>query len=262
MTDAVVVTRHDRVAVVTLNRPEVRNALNDRMKLELLKAFSDLGRDGHVRAIVLTGDGKGFCAGADLKSASTSSDASVRRIARTLIHDYQPLIEAITRLDKPVIAAVNGSAVGIGMSIALACDLMMIADDGGLLPSFTSISLIPDGGAAWFLTRRIGFGAAFEILAEGRRIEAEHCRTLGLANKVVPAPELLDAAIAWAGELAERAPLALALTKRVARMAMTASLSDTLSVEADLQTFLWGSDDAVESVAAFNERRTPTYHGR
>lgn len=262
MTDSLLLTRHDRVALIELNRPQAMNAIDTELRRALTAALDDAGRDPSIGAVVLAGAGKAFCAGADLKAAAANTDTSMRRTARTMLHDFQATIELITRIDKPVIAAVQGTAVGVGLGFALACDLLVMAEDATLSTPFTNIGLIPDGGVSWFLTRRIGYGRAFEILAEAQKLSAERCLALGIANRVVPAIELRENALAWAAQLAARAPLALALTKRMARMALSTGLSDTLTMEAELQTFLANTQDAKEAIAAFGEKRKPTFSGR
>jgi 2-(1,2-epoxy-1,2-dihydrophenyl)acetyl-CoA isomerase len=258
----VTVSIEGRVATVELNRPEAMNAIDAAVRRALLAAFDELGRSTEVGAVVLTGAGKGFCAGADLKKAAANPDKSMRRTARSLLHDYQPLFECITRMEKPVIAAVNGGAVGIGMSLALACDLMIMADNGFLLSPFLGIGLIPDGGAAWFLTRRIGYGRAFELLTEGQKVGAARSLELGIANRIAPAEALRATAQKWAAELAGRAPMAMALTKRIARLSMSMTLSDALTLEAELQTLCASTEDAREAITAFSEKRAPRFTGR
>jgi 2-(1,2-epoxy-1,2-dihydrophenyl)acetyl-CoA isomerase len=262
MSDTIQVTRHDRVAVLELSRPESMNAIDMGMRRQLLEALDRLARDPDVRCIVLTGSGKAFCSGSDLKSASANSDSSVRRTARTLLHDFQPTIETISRLDKPVIAAVNGAAVGVGMSLVLACDLVVMARNAFLMAPFVNVGLIPDGGTAWFLSQRVGYARAFELLTEGQKIPAERCLALGMANRVSEPETLMEDTLKWAASFASKAPLALALTKRVARLSTTLGLSEILSVEAELQTALAGTEDAREAIAAFGEKRTPSFHGR
>lgn len=258
----VIVSLAGRVATVELNRPAAMNALDISMRQALLAAFDELARSTDVGAVVLTGAGKGFCAGADLKKAAANPDTSLRRTARSLLHDYQPLFECITRMDKPVIAAVNGGAVGVGMALALACDLMVMADNAFLLSPFLGVGLIPDGGAAWFLTRGIGYGRAFEVLTEGQKLGAVRCVELGIANRAAPAEALRATAEKWAAQLAGRAPMALALTKRVARLSMSMTLSDALTLEAELQTFCASTEDAREAISAFSEKRAPRFTGR
>jgi 2-(1,2-epoxy-1,2-dihydrophenyl)acetyl-CoA isomerase len=262
MASDVNITHLNSVATVTLNRPEVMNAVDHSMRKNLFAAFDELARAPDIRAVVLTGAGKSFCAGADLKSAAANPDTTLRRTARTLLHDFQPLIECISRMDKPVIAAVNGASLGIGMSLALACDLMVMADTAYLKSPFVGIGLIPDGGVAWFLTRRIGYARTLEVLAEGQKLAAARCLELGLANRVVAADTLASSAAAWAAALAEKPPVAMALTKRVARLSMSVGLSEALSLEAELQTLCASTEDAREAIAAFAEKRTPTFRGR
>jgi 2-(1,2-epoxy-1,2-dihydrophenyl)acetyl-CoA isomerase len=262
MTSDVEISRDGRVVTVVLNRPEAMNAVDTDMRRNLAAAFDSLGRDVNVRAVVLTGAGKAFCSGADLKSAAANPDTSLRRTARTLIHDFQPLIECIGRLDKPVIAAVNGAAVGVGMSLALACDLIVMADNAYLMSPFVGIGLIPDGGLSWFLTRRIGYGRSFEILAEGQRLDAGRCLEMGIANRITAAEEVRANAAQWAASLAVRAPLAIALTKRAARLSMSSNLSDALTLEAEFQTLCASTEDSREAIAAFREKRTPDFQGR
>jgi 2-(1,2-epoxy-1,2-dihydrophenyl)acetyl-CoA isomerase len=262
MSTDVVTSREGRIATIEINRPQTLNAIDFSMRAELLSAFEDLALSPEIGAVVLTGAGNAFSSGADLKSAASHPDTSVRRTARSLMHHFQPLIECITRMDKPVIAAVNGAAVGIGMSLALACDLLVMSDKAYLLSPFCGLGLIPDGGAAWFLTRRIGYARAFELLVEGQRLSASRCLELGLANRVVESSTLRETALRWAAEIAQRAPIAVALTKRVARISQSVGLAEVLTMEAELQTFCAGTEDAREAMAAFAEKRTPAFRGR
>jgi 2-(1,2-epoxy-1,2-dihydrophenyl)acetyl-CoA isomerase len=262
MSEAVRSRTEDRIAWLELNRPDALNAIDRDMRRSLAAALDEVARDDNVGALVITGVGKSFCAGADLKSATANPDKSLRRTARTLLHDFQPILETIARLDKPVIAAVNGAAVGVGMSLVLACDLVVMAKAAFLSAPFINVGLIPDGGAAWYLTRRIGYARAFQALVEAERLGADRCLELGLANRVVDPAALATETRAWAASLVARAPLALALTKRVARLASSVGLSELLTVEAELQTFLAGTDDAREAIAAFGEKRPPIFRGR
>jgi 2-(1,2-epoxy-1,2-dihydrophenyl)acetyl-CoA isomerase len=262
MSPTIVLSREGRVATIELNRPEAMNAVDTEMRRALFAAFDEVARSPDIGAVVLTGAGKAFCSGADLKSAAANPDTSARRTARTLLHDFQPILECITRMDKPVIAALNGATVGVGMSLALACDLTIMSRKAYLLSPFINIGLIPDGGAAWFLTRLIGYPRAFEVLAEGQKLGAERCVELGIANRVAEPEALREAAMKWATELATRAPIAIALTKRVARLSLSAGLSDALALEAELQTFCAGTEDAREAIAAFSEKRVPSFRGR
>ena len=203
-TAAVRYERRDAVALVTLNRPEVLNAFDAAMRRDVRIAIERANGDDAVRAVVLTGAGRAFCAGADL--AEGASAATVEQI---LLEEYKPAIMAIARSTKPWIAAVNGAAAGIGSSFAMACDLMVMADNAYLYQAFMAIALIPDGGATWQLVRQLGPRRAFEMIVEGEKMRAARCVELGLANRVVPAAELLDNALGWAAVLSRKAPLAL-----------------------------------------------------
>jgi len=262
MSETVRISFENRVAILELNRPDAMNAVDLDMRRELMAALDRVARDANVGAVVLAAAGKGFCSGSDLKAAAVSPDTSLRRTARTLLHDFQPILETIARMDKPVIAAVNGAAVGVGMSLVLACDLVVMAQNAFLLAPFVTIGLIPDGAAAWFLVQRIGYARTFEVLAESQKLSADRCLEWGITNRVVAATDLRGEVLKWADSLATRAPLALALTKRVARLAGSVGLSETLTIEAELQTFLAATEDAREAIAAFSDKRPPRFHGR
>jgi 2-(1,2-epoxy-1,2-dihydrophenyl)acetyl-CoA isomerase len=183
-------------------------------------------------------------------------------VAAYIVANYQPLMQLICTLPKPVIAAVNGVAAGAGASLALACDLRVMADDAQLMQAFSNIGLVPDAGACWFLARQVGYSRAYEIAIEGERIGAARCLELGLTNRVVPAAELLPAAHAWAATLAERPTRALALTKLALYQALQSDLAETIAYEAELQKQTIVSADHREGLAAFRERRKPVFTGR
>lgn len=258
----VVVDRDGAVAVVRLNRPEAMNALDIPARQALLGSLAELARDPQARAVVLTGAGRAFCAGADLKAAAGNPERTGRSAAHTLLHDFQPLLECIMRMDKPVIAAVNGAAAGIGMSLVLACDLVVMDKNAYLKSPFVAMGLVPDGGAAWFLSRRIGYGRAFEALAESQRMSAERCLQWGVANRIESGELLEKSAVAWASELAALPPLALTLTKRIARLSLTASFADALATEAEFQAVCAASEDSKEAISAFAQKRQPVFKGR
>ncbi|MEM1261684.1 MAG: enoyl-CoA hydratase-related protein [Pseudomonadota bacterium] len=246
----------DGVAVITLNRPEAMNSLNTDLRATLVRDFRNASDDDSVRVVILTGEGRCFSAGADLK-AGIASD-----IEQTLQVEYRPLFEIIAAISKPVIAVVPGSAAGIGLSLALQCDLMMMADNAFLLSPFTAISLVPDGGLNWFLVRQLGYRRAFQLSIESERIPAKRCVELGLANKVGPAAELRVTAVAWAKSLARRAPLSLAATKRAMRFATDREWTEVFDLEAKLQGELLGSEDNREGINAFLEKRDPAFKGK
>jgi len=250
--------RHGPVAVVTLNRPEVLNAFNRQLAHDLRDAMIRASGDDEVRAVVLRGAEGYFSAGADLKQGFPTD----RKVEDMLNTDFRPVLDMIAGMEKPVIAAVAGPAAGVGLSFALVCDLVMMADDAYLLSPFAAIGLIPDGGATWLLVRQLGYHRAYQMCIESERVPAQRCHELGLANRVVPAAELETRSLAWARELAERAPLALARTKLAMRDAMNISLSEAIAREAHLQNACVQSEDAKEGVAAFLAKRKPEFKGK
>ena len=257
MTETVSYKTDAAVATVALNRPDSLNGFTSDMLRELLGALETAAADDDIRAVILTGEGRAFSAGADLKAGFEG-----RPVRQKLLFEYQPVMTAIAEMPKPVIAAVPGFAAGIGLSYALFADLLIMAEDAFLLSPFTTISLVPDGGANWLLVRQLGYHRAFQLSIESERITAARCLELGLANKVVPDGELQDAALDWAKSLSERAPLSIAATKKVMRMAMDHNWASCFNLEAELQGQLRDSDDAAEGVAAFLEKRAPKFEGK
>ncbi len=257
MGDLVTYAQQDTAAIISLNRPDSLNGFTTRLCEELLNAFETAHRDDGVRAVVLTGEGRAFSAGADLKAGFDGA----RTTQGKLLLEYGPVLTEMTAIPKPVIAAVPGFAAGIGMSFALHADLLIMAEDAFLLSPFTTIGLLPDGGLNRLLVRQIGYRRAFELSIESERIPAARCVELGLANRAVPAGELRDAAIAWALALGKRAPLSVAATKKVMRHAMDYDWGSCYALEAELQEKLEKSADAKEGVAAFLEKRAPDFKG-
>jgi 2-(1,2-epoxy-1,2-dihydrophenyl)acetyl-CoA isomerase len=248
----------DSVAVITINRPDAMNSFDDALRRDLLAACEKAAGDSAIRAVVLTGEGRSFSAGADLKSGLDPN----RSIEDMLQQEYRPVLESIWNMEKPVIAAVGGSAAGIGVSFALICDLLVMADNAFLLSPFTTISLVPDGGLNWLLVHQLGYRRAFQLSVESERITADRCVELGLANKAVPAETLLEEAVSWAKSLAERAPLSLAATKKAMRHATSGSWATTFDIEAPIQNQLRKSEDSAEGVAAFFEKRKANFKGK
>jgi 2-(1,2-epoxy-1,2-dihydrophenyl)acetyl-CoA isomerase len=247
----------DGVATITLARPESLNALNATMRGELLRAIKAAGRDDAVRAVVLTGKGRGFCSGADLRGGSGERD-----FRRVLTAEYNPLITAIRELPKPVIAAVNGVAVGAGMSLALACDLVYAADDARLILAFGRIGLVPDSGVTRTLVRALGRHRAAALIFGGEPLSAADALAAGLVTSVVPAAELGSAVHAAAVRLAAAPTRAIGLAKRAINHAEDALLSESLAMEAALQELAGRTEDHAEGVAAFGEKREPRFVGR
>jgi 2-(1,2-epoxy-1,2-dihydrophenyl)acetyl-CoA isomerase len=247
----------DGVATLTLNRPGALNALNTQLRRELLAAIKAAARDEGTRSVVITGAGRGFCAGADLRGGSSERD-----FRTVLTGEYNPLIEAIRNLPKPVVAAVNGVAAGAGVSLALASDVVVASEEARFVPAFSRIGLVPDSGLARVLVRAIGRHRAFEILMGERQLGADEARDLGLVAAVVPADRLAEATAELAQRLADGPTTAIGLTKRLLNAAEDATLPDALEAEAALQDLAGRTDDHAEGVAAFGEKRDPRFSGR
>ena len=258
MGNDVLYDKQDQVALISLNRPASLNAFTTELLGELVHAFERAEHDADIRVVVLTGEGRAFSAGADLKRGLEGQ----RSISDRLQYEYRPVLEAIARIPKPVISAVPGFAAGIGLSIAMHADLMVMAEDAFLLSPFTTISLVPDGGANWLLVRQLGYHRAYQLSIESERVSASQCLEFGIANKVVPAAELREAAMAWARKLCKRAPLSLAATKKVMRHAMDNDWASCFDIEAGLQAALRDSEDAMEGINAFFEKREPDFKGK
>lgn len=258
MTETVNYSTEDAVAVIAMNRPDSLNGFTPALCRDLLECFERADADDAIRVIVYTGEGRAFSAGADLKTGAEGP----RNVRGKLLYEYQPVLTAIGQTPKPVVAAIPGFAAGIGLSYALHCDLVIMADDAFLLSPFSTISLVPDGGANWQLVRQLGYRRAFEVAAEAQRIGADRCLQLGLVNRIAPSARLRAEAVAWARELGERAPLSLAATKKAMRAAMDHDWASCYELEAELQQQLHESADAREGVDAFLNKRAPRFEGK
>lgn len=257
--DSVLYEKDGPVGIITFNRPERYNAVLPEVTDRLLEIIKEVQEDAQVKAVVLTGAGKGFCAGADMENFDI---ASPEELTEGLTVTYQTLMRQFFKLKKPIIGAINGSAAGVGAAIALACDLRIMAPSSSILYAFVNIGLGPDGGAAYFLARQVGYAKAFEIAAEGKKITAEECLSLGLTNKIVPEKELVSAAISWGKKLAEKPAIALGILKEDLRFAMENAPQDVIAFEAEQQLKGLKSQDFREGVTAFKEKRNPKFIGK
>ncbi len=258
--DTILLEQADGVATITLNRPAVLNAFDDQMAAEVQDALKVCERDAAVRCLLVTGAGRGFSAGQDL--AAIQSRGAELSYRDHLSQNYNPIVEKMRRMEKPILGAVNGVAAGMGMSLALACDLRIASDKASFIQSFVNVGLVPDSGSSFFLVRTLGLGRAFELAATGERVSAEDALRLGLVNRVVPHDDLLPLARAWAGQLAGAPTRALGLIKRMMNRALVLDVEEALAYEAMLQEAAGRTADHHEGVAAFLEKRKPVFSGK
>ncbi len=246
------------ICTITLNRPDVYNALNSALIQEITQAFTQAGEDSSVRVVVLTGMGdKAFCSGADLKGGlgeSTSLGESLRK-------NYNPMILSIRNLAKPVICRLNGVAAGAGCSLALACDVIIASETARMSQIFVSIGLIIDAGSSYFLPRLLGSQKAFELASTGRIVEAKECLALGLVNKVVPQNELDLVVNQTAKMYAKSATQAIGLLKKVLNQSYHSTLEEMLELEAVNQDIAGKTNDFMEGVSAFLGKKLPNFKG-
>ncbi|KKD07090.1 enoyl-CoA hydratase/isomerase family protein [Streptomyces sp. WM6386] len=255
-------TTDNHVCRITLNRPEALNAITPDQRERLIRLLGDASGDPDVRAVVLTGTGRGFCAGADLRGAPTAGDRVPGDVARTIRLGAQRLITAVLDCEKPVIAAVNGTAAGIGAHLAFACDLVLAAESARFIEVFVRRGLVPDGGGAYLLTRLIGPQRAKELMLFGDALSAADAERLGLVNRVVPDGELDKTAREWAARLAAGPTRALVLTKQLVNASLDSDRATAFAAEAAAQEINMTTADAQEGVASFVERRSPEFRGR
>ncbi|GMG88415.1 enoyl-CoA hydratase/isomerase family protein [Biformimicrobium ophioploci] len=251
----------EQVAIITLNRPKARNSLTAQMREELYRAMQQANNDETVRVVMLAGAGKGFCAGADLVEEYPDADHD-GFITQQLRTEYHPVLQAITESKKPYICAVNGAAAGIGAALAMACDLVVMAEDAFFYSAFGAIALIPDGGTHWQLARYLGSKRAFEMIAESQRLPAAECIQLGMANRLAAPEHLQEEALGWAKSLSNQAPLTLQYSKQLLREAANLTLVETMDREAQIQNIHYRSEDFREGARAFFEKRAPKFTGK
>ena len=256
--NAVIYSKHGKVGFITLNRPDRYNAVNHEMAEGLINALSAIKTDQSIRAAVITGAGRGFCAGADLGDFGKETSMPVEDY---IVQYYGTVTRMIMELPIPVIAAINGSVAGVGTAFALACDLRVMGESSSIRYAFINIGLGTDGGAGWFLTRTVGYSRALEIAIEGEKIKAERCYELGMTNKVVLDENILSSASEWAARLADRPTFGVGITKKALQHAMTHTLHETTVEEAHNQKYALQTKDFREGVSAFIEKRKPVFVG-
>jgi len=257
--DILLVAREDGIVTLTLNRPERLNALSQDLLARLAETLAALRGDDRIRAAILTGAGRGFSSGADLMEAPAGGPPD---LARTLRERYAPVIEGLTALPIPTIAAVNGPAAGAGMSLALACDFVIAAESAYFLQAFVNIGLVPDAGSTWFLPRLIGPVAARKMMMLGEKVPAAEAERIGLVTAVVPDAELGAQARALAERLAAGPTKALAGIKTLLQESWSHDLAAQLEVEARIQGEMGRTRDFFEGIQAFAMKRAPKFEGR
>ncbi|HEY9745394.1 MAG TPA: enoyl-CoA hydratase-related protein [Oculatellaceae cyanobacterium] len=253
----------EQILTITLNRPDCLNAFNDEMSFELQKALKEAEKDPGVRCIVLTGAGRGFSAGQDLRSRSVSADnAEKPHLGESIRKRYSPIVSKLRSIEKPVIAMVNGVAAGAGASIAFACDLRVAAQSAKFIQAFIKVGLIPDSGACWLLPRLMGLGSAFEFAVTGEPLNADAALRAGLVNRVAADEQLREVTFELAKRLAKGPTQAIGLLKRAMNKALSVDFDAFLDYEAHIQEIAGQTEDYREGVAAFLEKRPAQFQGK
>jgi len=250
--------KKDQVLIIKLNRPDKFNSFNRAMALELIEVLHQSAQDNSVRALLLTGEGKAFCAGQDLSEAIQPDGPGIKKIVE---EHYNPIILAIRHLEKPVIVAVNGVAAGAGANIALACDVVFAASSASFIQAFSKIGLVPDSGGTFTLPRLVGMQLASALMITGDKLSAEDARGFGLVYKVFSDEELFTQSLEAAQRIALMPTQAIGLTKRLLNSSWSNTLTEQLQMEGELQVRSALSNDYKEGVSAFLEKRKPVFTG-
>ena len=246
------------VLTLTFNRPEVFNSFNRALALQVQEALDEAAKNKEIRAVVLTGEGKAFCAGQDLAEATDPNGPPLQNIVKD---HYNPIIRKIAALEKPVIAAVNGVAAGAGANIALVCDIVFAKESASFIQAFSKIGLIPDSGGTWTLPRLVGYQKALALMMTGDKVSASEAEAMNMIYKALPDDGFAEEVQKFAGKMAQMPTKGLALTKKALQLSMQNDLSSQLDVEEKLQTEAGNSHDFNEGTAAFLEKRRPVFKG-
>lgn len=258
MSDTIQLTQKDKLGIITFNRPEVFNSFNKELSLAVQKALDDYSNNPDIRAIMLTGNGKAFCAGQDLQEAIADNGLEIQQIVD---EHYNPIIRRIRNIEKPVIAAINGVAAGAGANIALACDITIATASASFIQAFSKIGLVPDSGGTYTLPRIIGFQKASALMMLGDKVSAEDAEKMGMIYQVVPDAAFEEASIALGTKLANMPTKGLAYTKYLLNQSFTNTLDEQLELEKEWQYKATQTHDYQEGVNAFLEKRKPEFKG-
>ena len=257
----ILLERRQGVAVLTLDRPKRLNSLNDEMHTELRHALGEVRGDSALRSLLITGAGRGFCAGQDLGDRSVDPGAEPPDLGASIEKNYNPLIRALTSLEKPVVCAVNGVAAGAGANLALCCDIVLAAHSASFIQGFCRIGLVPDSGGSWVLPRLVGRARAMGLTLLSEQLTAQQAEQWGMIWRAVADEELMDQAMATAVQLAGMPTKGLGLSKRAINASGGNALEQQLQLECELQRIAGRSQDYREGVAAFMEKRAPRFKG-
>ena len=255
----------DHIATITLNRPDRMNAISRPMLDELAERLVQCNHDQTVRVVLITGAGRGFCAGLDLQDATSGTgigSSQSKKAAYRLFDLRNAPPTVLHNMDKPTICAINGGAAGYGMDLALGCDIRLMAEEAKMSAAFTKRGVVPESGGTWLLPRIVGWSVAAEIFFTGRKLDAKQCLDYGIVNEILPKEDLLDTARGIAAEIAANAPLAVQATKRMMRMAMSESFESNVDHVLLQLMPLFSSEDFQEGIQSFLEKRQAVFHGR
>ena len=254
--------REGQVEVITLNRPQIMNCFNNDMLYALTNRFGELHQDDDCRAVVITGEGRGFCTGADLTGGGARADAHTPMGMRLTTHVYSSVIRGLVMMEKPVIGAINGDAAGAGCNFALACDILVASEKARFIQVFVRRGLVADMSGTFFLPRLIGLSKAKELMFSGEAVDAQRALELGLVSKVVPHESLMDEAMEMASRLAQGPTRAIGMIKRMLNRSFETDLETALEMEASLQGIAVSTPDVVEGITSFLQKRPPKFTGR
>jgi len=263
--EAIILEKKDNIATITLNRPEKLNAWNRQMHSDLADAFTSLEKDDETRVVVITGAGRAFSAGADIQQNFKDGIERTKKSPNEVVNwAYVPggSFESLAALGKPVIAAINGYAIGIGCTLTLACDIRIASEEAKFSLPFTRLGIIPEFGSTYFLTRLVGLGKACELTFTAKVFDAAEAKEIGLVDKVVPADELNKAGYDMAASIAKLPPLAIRLAKKGLRQGINSDLASQLQYELSTLKYLRQTEDFEEATNAFLEKRTAVYKGK